>query len=144
MTNETKLNIAFEVRRTNDETGFAYVAGMNASVYAGSLATAKAKLRPMVEEQIKAAVTQVENYQQCVIGCANGTVLVCQFRHGNWGYEIAGPGRVHMSAVTGMPTFAECCVRAFRHAESSYDGVAWQLGAPSDSVLSEVREKIAA
>jgi hypothetical protein len=139
MTNETKLNIAFEVRRVREETGFTYVAGMDASVYAKSLSVAKAKLKPMVEQEIRQALEQVANYSQAVIGCVDGTVLVCQFRNRHWGYEIGGPGRQNMSTVMGYATFAECCEYAMRHAESSYSGIGWQQGVPS-----ETRERIAA
>src|SRR5207248_3695341 len=94
MSQEATLSIQFPVRMSNEETGFTYVSHYNlhASVYAKSLNCAKSKLKPLIKADIDAALLQVENYRQHFIGCVDGTVLLIQFRHGHWGYEIAGPG----------------------------------------------------
>ncbi len=125
---ESTISISFPVRMTDDKTGFAYVAqdNINATAHAKSINTAKAKLKPFLQAEIDAALLQVANYRQKFIGCVNGTVLLVQFRHGCWGYEIAGPNRSHGSAVLTSGTFETCVADAQRHAATSYDGVAWE------------------
>lgn len=127
---ESTVTIGFPIRMADDKTGFTYVAHDHldgASVYAGSIATAKAKLRKVVREQIDAALRQVAEYRQRFIGCGDGTVLLVQFRYGNWGYEIAGPGRSYHSGAccsTG-DSFDHAVEAAKRHAAES-SGVAWE------------------
>lgn len=45
------------------------------------------------------------------------TCFVVSYRHGGWGYDIAGPDRRTSSCATG-DTFAECCAAAKSHADA--------------------------
>jgi hypothetical protein len=135
---KTTLNLSFNIFR-DDTTGFTYCTGLSAtalasadscfesSLYAGSINTAKAKLRPMLETEINDALTEHRNnYHRRVIACQDGTVLIVYFRYGNWCYDIAGESRSECCTNSGFKTFEEALERAVSHAGQSYGGVSWK------------------
>lgn len=66
-------------------------------------------------------------YQQRVIGCGDGTVLIVKYSgHGKFAYDICGPGRKHRSGCMGAPTFDQCCIDARKHADQCFGGVKWE------------------
>jgi len=133
MNQSTTINIPFQVNiaRSNTSTpNFAYIdhENINSHLYIrgeGVLtSTEKAKLRQTAREQIDQALKQVAEYRQHFIGCNDGTVLLVQFRHGHWGYVIAGFGRA--SSTSGMETYESAVESALYHAKQAYGGINWE------------------
>lgn len=122
----TTLNIPVSIFHDNS-TGFTYCpdSRFESSLYAPSVNTAKAKLKPLLVAEINDALTEHRNYQRRVIACQDGTVLVVYFRYGNWGYDIAGAGRSGCCTNSGFKTFEEAVEKATSHAEQSYGGMLW-------------------
>ena len=124
---KTTLNIPVDIEHDSN-TGFTYCTSsqFESSLYAPSVNTAKNKLRPLLTQEINDALTEHRNYQHRVIATKNGEVFVVYFRHGNWGYDIAGAGRTGFSSCSGPGTFEEIVKRAVDHAEQAFGGVLWQ------------------
>ena len=133
MAEESTVTLAFPVRLTNGITRglpLAYIEHSSLggiSTYANSIAKAKPKLREALSKAVDAALLQVQNYQQVLLGCEDGTVLLVQFCYGTWGYDIAGPGRKHFSGVTGHESLEVAIKAARRHAADSYGAVQWEV-----------------
>jgi hypothetical protein len=123
----TTLNIPVSIHH-DDSTGFTYCndSRFESSLYAPSVNTAKNKLKPLLLQEIRDALTEHRNYQRKVIGCKSGEVLVVHFRHGNWGYDIAGEGRRGCSSCWGMKSFEEAVEKAIDHANQVWGGPIWQ------------------
>jgi hypothetical protein len=123
----TTLNIPVSIHH-DDSTGFTFCpdSGFESSLYAPSIGTAKNKLKPLLQKEISNALTEHRNYQRKVIACKSGEVLVVYFRHGQWGYDIAGEGRSGCSSCCGMKTFEEAVDRAINHANQFWGGPIWQ------------------
>jgi len=125
MRTDTTLNLPITIRHDQD-TGFTYCPDFETSLYAPSVNTAKTKMRPLLEQEIKDAITEHRNYQRKVIACKNGEILVVYFRYGQWGYDIAGEGRSGCCTNSGFKSFEDAIERATDHAAQSYGGIAWQ------------------
>ncbi len=106
----------------------ATVEGIDATHVMASTPTGVRKaLKARVMECLQKYNEAERNYQRCVIGCNNGTVLIVRFAYGSWGYDIAGAGRQGMSHSSSTNKRFEDELRDARaHAEQSYGGVAWE------------------
>lgn len=126
---ESTITLQFPVKMSNEQTGFTYIEhdAIHLSVYARSLAGAKSKLRPVLQQTIDEALKQVTEYRQRFIATNRGEVLLVQYRNASWGYEIAGPDRQHTCGISGHESYEHACESARRHAGSSYDGIAWEI-----------------
>jgi hypothetical protein len=122
---ESTLNIPVKLHH-DTETGFTYCDRFSASLYAPSLNTAKARLRPEIERQIDEMVLRERNYRRKVIGCVSGEVLIVYFSHGSWGYDIAGDGRTGCCSCCGLESFEVACEKARDHADQVWGGVKWE------------------
>src|ERR1700680_842773 len=102
----TTLNLPIVISH-DATTGFTFCpdSKFESSLYAPSVNTAKAKLKPLLTQEINDALLEHRNYQRKVIACKNGEVLVVYFRHGHWGYDIAGEGRSGCCTNSGFKTF---------------------------------------
>ena len=87
--------------------------------------TQKRVLKAAILTTITDALERKANWQQAVIACKDGTVLVVSFSHGCWGYIMAGPPRAHFSSTSGDGTFESVIADATKHADDSYGGVLW-------------------
>src|ERR1700739_1416019 len=118
MNESSTLNIPVSIHHDNS-TGFTYCpdSQFESTLYASSVNTAKSKLRPLLEQEIKDALTEHRNYQRRVIMCKSGEVLIVHFRYGSWGYDIAGIDRKGCASCSGFKTFEEAIEKAVDHAE---------------------------
>lgn len=67
------------------------------------------------------------NTRRAVLVTNEGSLFVVEFRHGGWGYAITRKDARHSSSVGGPEaTFDETLVRARRHAETGFGGVAFE------------------
>ena len=123
----TTLNIPVDIRHDNS-SGFTYCpdSQFESSVYGSSINSARSKLRPLIQQEIKDALTEHRNCQRRVIGCKSGEVLVVHFRYGHWGYDIASEGRTQCASCSGFKSFEEAVQKAVDHANQVWGGPAWQ------------------
>jgi hypothetical protein len=91
-----------------------------------SVADARTKLQALVASELLELAFAARNRQRAAIGCADGTVLIVEYRRG-WMYSITGPGYTRCSS-TGLTcaTFREACAAAVEHACQSYGGARWE------------------
>lgn len=123
---ETTIQIPFAVRLDVDSHGAAYVAHDNVSGYVyGSNGTAKAKLRKLLTEQVEEGLQTAKNCDGLAIACSDGSVFVCRYKLGGWGYHIARQGNPYAGSSSGFKTFEECCETARKHAQQN-GGVLWE------------------
>jgi hypothetical protein len=68
-----------------------------------------------------------DGWERRYLGCHDGTVVRVGRSHGHWGYEIAGPGRQHISGLIDnqTATFASVLAAARRHTDA-YGGLVWE------------------
>ena len=100
-------------------------------IHHGTEPQARKLLRAGAIHAIAAHQADELNYQQHIIGCTDGTVLVVQYRSGCWCYRIAGKDRncACTCLFNSEATYQDTLENARKHAESSFGGIAWDHSA---------------
>ena len=93
----------------------------------GSLANTRRELKATTLRALSELQDMRDNYEQRIIGCTDGTVLIVQYRNGCWCYRIAGKGRncACTCLFNSEATYQDTLENARKHAESSFGGISW-------------------
>ena len=99
-----------------------------ATVEYGSNGTAIKKMKATVSGLVTEAIkfSGREHRQRRLIVTNEGTILLVMFDNGYFGYFQATSARNYAGSTWGQDTYEEALDRARQHAESSYDGIAWE------------------
>src|SRR5262245_20172549 len=89
-----------------------------------TIARTEKRARTMMYDEVIAAVkrdalTQTKGDRACVMGCADGSVIVVHWNHmiGGYGYSICRPGNRSACNTWSWPTFDLARTAAREHAE---------------------------
>lgn len=87
---------------------------------------AVARLKQEATELLVAGI-DARDKGQTLIGCGDGTVILVNFRHGNWGFALFG-GSVggRRGGTVGMQSESEAIDSARRQANEVLGGILWE------------------
>lgn len=126
-----KLTIEYAAHKTGNEH-FAMISEGErclVSALASSEQRVRESLRTEALRAMRAHAESNRHYRICVIGCADGTVLIAQWNHCAGEFEIRICGGVReLATVTrgSMPSYDKARADARDYARTMYGGILWE------------------